>query len=350
MFALLNMLAAPLLLPFSLVFFLFRYGEEFHQNPRAIGIREWTPVAQWSFREFNELPHFFEARLASASPLAQIYCSRFPSERTAAVARLISFVASAFAVVLIVLSLVNETVLLQVELSPGRSVLWYLGVFGGLIALTRPFVSFASDQTPVDVEQVLRDIADHTHYLPKEWRTRLHSQHVRQAFGQFFEYKIISFLREMLGMLLVPYLLWYRLPACAEGIVDFVRDFSVHVDGLGHVCSFAVFDFQRHGNAHFGAPVSETAGPGPSTARLARSRNGKMEKSFLSFMANQPEWKPSETGERYLDNLVNAHGRPNHGSGYGAESTSSAMKNSVGTMVGNAADQSFRDFVSDADG
>ena len=30
--------------------------------------------------------------------------------------------------------------------------------------------------------------------------------------------------------------------------------FTVHVDELGYVCSFAVFDFQRHGNVNFGAP------------------------------------------------------------------------------------------------
>ena len=35
-----------------------------------------------------------------------------------------------------------------------------------------------------------------------------------------------------------------------------MRDFTVHVDGIGDVCSLACFDLARHGNAKYGSPVS----------------------------------------------------------------------------------------------
>ena len=60
--------------------------------------------------------------------------------------------------------------------------------------------------------------------------------------------KVVTFAQELLSVILTPFVLWYSLPTCAPAIVDFFREFSVHVDGLGYVCSFAVFDFQRHGN------------------------------------------------------------------------------------------------------
>jgi hypothetical protein len=41
-----------------------------------------------------------------------------------------------------------------------------------------------------------------------------------------------------------------------EAITRFVRDFTVHVDGIGDVCSLACFDLHRHGNAKYGSPVT----------------------------------------------------------------------------------------------
>jgi len=60
--------------------------------------------------------------------------------------------------------------------------------------------------------------------------------------------KIMIYAQELLSVALTPFVLWFSLPDCAPAIVDFFREFSIHVDSLGYVCSFAVFDFQRHGN------------------------------------------------------------------------------------------------------
>ncbi len=71
---------------------------------------------------------------------------------------------------------------------------------------------------------------------------------VHEQFGELFVMKIVIYGQELLSVLLTPLVLWFTLPQCAPAIIDFFREFTVHVDGLGYVCSFAVFDFQRHGN------------------------------------------------------------------------------------------------------
>lgn len=71
---------------------------------------------------------------------------------------------------------------------------------------------------------------------------------VHEQFGELFALKIVIYAQEILSVLLTPLVLWFSLPQCAPAIVDFFREFTVHVAGLGYVCSFAVFDFQRHGN------------------------------------------------------------------------------------------------------
>lgn len=65
--------------------------------------------------------------------------------------------------------------------------------------------------------------------------------------------KILIFVEEVMSVVLTPFVLWFSLPDCAPAVIDFFREFSVHVDGRGYVCSFAEFNFERHGNVkvHF---------------------------------------------------------------------------------------------------
>lgn len=101
----------------------------------------------------------------------------------------------------------------------------------------------------------------------------------------------------MLSVIFAPSILWYSLPQSSEALVDFFREFSVHVDSLGYVCSFAVFDFKRNGNIKFGAP-SEVQND------YYVSKDGKMEKSFLTFKAHNPDWKPDMEGSQMFLNAV----------------------------------------------
>ena len=76
----------------------------------------------------------------------------------------------------------------------------------------------------------------------------LNSMKVHQEFGELFAMKILIFGQELLSVVLTPFVLWFSLPTCAPAIIDFFREFTVHVDGRGYVCSFAEFSFERHGN------------------------------------------------------------------------------------------------------
>ena len=69
-------------------------------------------------------------------------------------------------------------------------------------------------------------------------------------FGKLFDMKIMIFLRELLSVIITPFVLCFSLPKSTPAIIDFFREFTVHVDTLGYVCSFAVFDFKRHGNVN----------------------------------------------------------------------------------------------------
>lgn len=66
---------------------------------------------------------------------------------------------------------------------------------------------------------------------------------------------MLLFVEELASIVLTPFVLYWSLPACVPSIVAFVRDFTVHVDGVGDICSLAAFDFARHGNLKYGSPA-----------------------------------------------------------------------------------------------
>ena len=58
----LNMIASPFLLFFIIIYTFFKHSVKIKNSPLALLERRWTMLAQWRFREFNELPHLFQRR------------------------------------------------------------------------------------------------------------------------------------------------------------------------------------------------------------------------------------------------------------------------------------------------
>ena len=54
--------------------------------------------------------------------------------------------------------------------------------------------------------------------------------------------------QELISPVVTPFLLCFNLRYKALDIVDFYRNFTVDVVGVGDVCSFAQMDVKRHGN------------------------------------------------------------------------------------------------------
>jgi autophagy-related protein 9 len=148
-------------------------------------------------------------------------------------------------------------------------------------------------------ERLLRQVVEHTHYLPAEWKHKLHTDQVRGEFCKLFDYKVGIFIQELTSVVFAPLVLCLSLPNSADQIVDFFREFTVHVNQVGYVCSFAQFDFERHGNVKYGVQGATV------DDEYYLSKQGKMEKSFLNFKANNPKWVPNDmAGSMYLSRLA----------------------------------------------
>ena len=100
----------------------------------------------------------------------------------------------------------------------------------------------------------------HVHYFPDQWKGQAHTSHTRDEFSLLFQYKAVYLLEELLSPFVTPIILYFHLRYKSLEIVDFYRNFTVEVIGVGDVCSFAQMDVRKHGNPAWQTSVYDMDG------------------------------------------------------------------------------------------
>jgi len=213
-------------------------------------------------------------------PFASRYLEQFPRVKSIQFARFVAFVSGAIVSVLAVASLLDPELFLNFEITRERTVLFYIGIFGTLWAFMNG--SIPDENLVFEPEYALRNVIEYTHYMPSHWHDRLHSDEVKKEFAVLYQLKVMIFLEELISILITPWVLWTSLPNCSEQIIDFFREFTVHVDGVGYVCSFAVFDF-KSGDARRTPTAGANADPRED---YYATKHGKMAASYYGFLDN----------------------------------------------------------------
>ncbi|EON63863.1 hypothetical protein W97_03091 [Coniosporium apollinis CBS 100218] len=291
--------------PASVVFFcisyFFRYFTSFQKEPSKLSSRAFTPLADWHFREFNELPHFYQRRKMMATPYADQYLQQFPKDKIEQISHFVAFVSGALAAVLALASFWDSELFLGFELTPGKTVLFWLGVLTPIYLAARS--STSEDTVVMDPEYALEGVLQFMHHSPAHWQDRLHTDEVRKEFSAMYQMKVLIFAEELLSMIFTPLVLIYSLPRSSERIIDFFREFTIHVDGVGHVCSFAVFNFKRPGG-----PKPRAIQQGHDTEGLREdyysTKGGKMAASTYGFIDT---YGPNPTAHGRSASLANLH-------------------------------------------
>lgn len=182
-----------------------------------------------------------------AYPYADQYLEQFPKDKMDQLYSFIAFVSGSLASVLIIATLFDSELFLGFEITSGRTSFFYIGILTAIFQVTRKSLSAPPGELAMDPEFALINVIECTGYYPASWENRLHTDEVRQEFSSLYQLKLVIFVEEVLSMILTPFIFMTRLTECSERIIDFFREFTIHVDGVGHVCSFAVFDFMKAG-------------------------------------------------------------------------------------------------------
>lgn len=296
-FGLINLVLLPFMLIFMVIHFFLQNTQQFHSSKAYLGPRQWSPLALWKFREFNELPHIFDERMNKAYAPANDYLRLFHNAYVIALARFVTYISGSFIAVLLLISVLSEGVVLYVVIAE-HNLLWYLGIFSAIYAGARSVIPDetikVSGPTP---EMLLENVSSCTHYSPLHWIGKYAHAEVKEEFEELFPYKVQVFAMEVFSVLLTPLVLCFSLPHSAHIVVNFVREHTKNVDGIGAVCDYSLFDFEKYGDEKYGAPISGRV------HESQRPSGGKLEQSYLNFRLANPEWEGDRVGKAMEDRL-----------------------------------------------
>uniref|UniRef100_A0A224YUB5 Autophagy-related protein 9 n=1 Tax=Rhipicephalus zambeziensis TaxID=60191 RepID=A0A224YUB5_9ACAR len=301
---LVNLVLLPLVLAWQVMYFFYSYTDLIKREPGVLGLRTWSPYGRLFLRHFNELDHELNTRLCRGYRPACQYMSIFSSHIVIILAKSVTFFAGAPLAVLLLLTVIDEDVL-SVE-----HVLMFVTVLGIVVAIARNLIP---DENLVwRPERLMTSILAQIHYMPDHWKGLCHTTVVRDEFAHLFQYKAVRILEEVLSPVVTPLVLIFALRPRALEIVDFLRNFTVEVVGVGDVCSFALMDVRKHGSPQWraddGGDDDERGGAGAASIvqpqpEQQRAQHGKTELSLMHFTLTNPHWVPPEGSTAFINNL-----------------------------------------------
>uniref|UniRef100_A0AAQ4RWQ0 Autophagy-related protein 9 n=1 Tax=Gasterosteus aculeatus aculeatus TaxID=481459 RepID=A0AAQ4RWQ0_GASAC len=284
-----NLLLCPVILVWQILYAFFSYTEVIKREPGSLGARCWSLYGRCYLRHFNELDHELMSRLSKGYKPASKYMNCFLSPLLTVVAKNVAFFAGSLLAVLIALTIYDEDVL-SVE-----HVLSSITLLGVCITVCR---SFIPDKHMVFCpEQLLRVILAHIHYMPDHWQGNAHKYETRDQFSQLFQYKAVFILEELISPVVTPIILIFCLRRKSLEIIDFFRNFTVEVVGVGDTCSFAQMDIRQHGH-----PAWMSAGKTEASI-YQQAEDGKTELSLMHFAITNPQWQPPQETTHFISQL-----------------------------------------------
>lgn len=284
-----NLLLCPFILVWQVLYAFFSYTEVLKREPGSLGARRWSLYGRLYLRHFNELDHELQARLSRGYKPASKYMNSFASPLLTVLAKNLGFFAGSILAVLITLTVYDEDVLTV------QHILTAITLLGLIVTVAR---SFIPDEHMVWCpEQLLQGVLAHIHYIPDHWQGNAHKSETREEMAQLFQYKAVFILEELLSPIVTPLLLIFALRAKALDIIDFFRNFSVEVVGVGDICSFAQLDIRNHGNPQWLSQGRTEASVGQ------QAENGKTELSLIHFAIANPRWQPPPESSLFIGHL-----------------------------------------------
>ena len=263
----LNLLFMPILLIFMVLYLILQYGEQFYNNPNLIVNRQWSIKSFWRLRCYNELPHLYHSRLDKSGLILKEYGKQFPSRITETISRFIMFILGSFFLILLLLTFLNENLLINLNISYNKPILWYMGILGGILTIIK---SLIYKNVLYDPEKIMKKLSENID-LKEEWINDCRNKKIKDKIMKLFPLRAVLLLEECYYLILTPYILWFILKKEAVIICDYlINELITHHSVNGFINKNSLFVNYNQ--------IKE---------------NHKTEKSFMNFQKNYPEWNMS---------------------------------------------------------
>ena len=232
-----NFLFMPIIITFILFYKLFTYGEQFYSKPDLLASREFTKKILWKQRNYTELPHEFEKRNLLIKKLTKKYLNLFRYKFLEGIINFTIFVLSSIFITLLFLTILNDDILINLYIFKGKTVLWFLGISGSVIAILKNFTKKDNTESP---EVVLRELSNYM-IVDDYMIANAGLSIIKNKFTKIFNYKIYNIFTDILFTCIMPFELWklsYNIPT----ITDSIKQFTKYHSNLGYICSISDYE------------------------------------------------------------------------------------------------------------
>ena len=226
---------------YLLLYYFVNNIDEIYSNSKTspVGSRRYTLLTKRKFKNYNEYPHYFEKRINKSMIYANEYLKQFPSPKTEIIAKFFVLLSGMFIGLFLIFSILDESILLYVRFLD-RSLIFYTGVIGAVSSVARGFIKGPEDNI-YNPEDIMKKIYVYTRYMPSNWIERCYTYDVRNEFLSMFQYKIILFIYDLIGVISTPFILIFILPQESRSIINFINNNKVCVENVGWICTFSQF-------------------------------------------------------------------------------------------------------------
>lgn len=235
--SILTFIFMPFLILYMVFYCLLKYGANFYNHPSKIVARQWSIKTRWNFRYYNEPKDLMDTRLDIGSIYAKEYCSQFNSKVFETILKFVIFLASSFFMVLLLLSLINEHILFNLNITDDRPVIWYMGILGSIIAFGK---NITYERKHDSTDESLNKLITKIKYFPYDIM-EVDSLKVRNRIVKLYEYQIYTLVKECLSVIVVPFKLIYLLNY-VDSIVNFIEENLERDNNLGYISKKSNFN------------------------------------------------------------------------------------------------------------
>jgi autophagy-related protein 9 len=220
-----NFIFMPFIITYLFFYYLFKYGEKFYSNPQYLFSRNWTLLAKWKMRNYNELYHEFREKFIKSQKICNEYSSLFPNRIIQTFSKFFLFVLSSIFVVLIFSSILNEHILLHLYIFSNKQVLWFIGIVGSLIAILKNINKEKEHCYPkekmIELNQVINCIPEY--WLEKETDTKT----LNKDFFNLYQLQIIIIFKDIFYTLFIPFKL-FKLSFNIKNIIMYLENITTN--------------------------------------------------------------------------------------------------------------------------
>ena len=228
-----NFIFMPFIINYMSLYTIFNYGEKLYTNPGYLFNRTWNRIAKWEFTNYNELYHEFNERLVKSYKPSIEYSNLFHNKIIETISKFLLFILSSLFVTMIIFSVINEKLLVNLYIIETKQMFWVMGIVGSIIALIRTNTKKTMNCYP---NEKMKEIKQIINSIPEEWL-----EIKKSRFFRYNKNKLVIIVYDFFYTIHAPFDLFYMY-LDRSYIFDFLNNITINSAEYGHINKYSLFD------------------------------------------------------------------------------------------------------------